>query len=29
MSAVPVLVILLGAVWFAILWWRLRSPKSQ
>jgi len=28
-SAVPVLVVLLVASWFAILWWRLRTPKSQ
>jgi len=25
-SAVPVVVVLLAAIWFAILWWRLRPP---
>jgi len=26
MSAVPVVVLLLAAIWFVILWWRLRPP---
>jgi hypothetical protein len=27
LPVLPVLVVLLGAIWAAIVWWRLRSPS--
>ena len=29
MSALPVIMVLLGAIWFAILSWRLSTPKPR